>query len=99
MEVIPSIPQINAPLAFEFFSKINGHYTGLVRLAGCQPASSAFLSHQFSISHQPPATSQPTVFFSHNESASATSHQLAERGNCLGPISCNRLWTTLEPTE
>jgi hypothetical protein len=24
----------------------------LVRLAGCQPASSAFLSHQFSISHQ-----------------------------------------------
>jgi hypothetical protein len=32
------------------------------------------------IQHQPPVTSQPTVFFSHNESVSATSHQSAERG-------------------
>jgi hypothetical protein len=31
---------------------------GLVRLAGCQPASSVFLSHQFSISHQPPVSQQ-----------------------------------------
>jgi hypothetical protein len=29
---------------------------GLVRLAGCQPASSAFFSHQFSTSHQSSAS-------------------------------------------
>jgi hypothetical protein len=28
----------------------------LVRLAGCQPASSVFLSHHFSTSHQPPTS-------------------------------------------
>jgi hypothetical protein len=57
------------------------HYiinTGLVRLVSSQPASSAFLSHQFSTNqqppasqqyfslttnqHQPPATSQPNEF-------------------------------------
>jgi hypothetical protein len=31
------------------------------------------------IQHQPPDTSQPAVFFSHNKSAPATSHQPAER--------------------
>jgi hypothetical protein len=31
---------------------------GLVRLAGCQSASSVFLSHYFSTSHQPPASQQ-----------------------------------------
>jgi hypothetical protein len=31
---------------------------GLVRLAGSQPVSSAFLSHQFSTSYQPPASQQ-----------------------------------------
>jgi hypothetical protein len=37
---------------------------GLVGWLATQPASSIFLSHQFS-------TSQPAVFFSHNKSASA----------------------------
>jgi hypothetical protein len=37
--------------------KFNKHY-GLVRLAGCQSASSVFLSYQFSTSHQPPASQQ-----------------------------------------
>jgi hypothetical protein len=32
------------------------------------------------VQHQPPVTSQPAVFLSHNKSASATSHQPAERG-------------------
>jgi hypothetical protein len=31
---------------------------GLVRLAGSQPASNAFLSHQFSTSQQPPVSQQ-----------------------------------------
>jgi hypothetical protein len=31
------------------------------------------------VQYQPPATSQSAVFFSHNKSVSATSHQPAER--------------------
>jgi hypothetical protein len=38
------------------------------------------------VQHQPLSTSQPAVFFSHNKSASATSHQPAERGQELGAI-------------
>jgi hypothetical protein len=55
--------------------------------AGSRPASSAFLSHQFSTSHQPPA-SQPAVFFSHNK-LPATSHpnEAKELERC-NPSSC-----------
>jgi hypothetical protein len=58
----------------------------LVQLAGCQPAvlfSHIISAQYFSLTtnqHQPPATSQPAVFFSHNKSAPATTHQPAERG-------------------
>jgi hypothetical protein len=44
----------------------------LVRLADCQPASQQCFSLT-SNQHQPPATCQPTVFFSHNKLATATS--------------------------
>jgi hypothetical protein len=48
-------------------------------LAGWLPTSQQCFSLT-PVQHQPPVTSQPAVFFSHNKSASATSHQPAERG-------------------
>jgi hypothetical protein len=63
-----------------------------------RPCSAGWLSasqQYFSLTpvqHQPPATSQTAVFFSHNKSASATGHQPAERGQdsfCMGgPRPC-----------
>jgi hypothetical protein len=45
------------PVLFDF-NKFKKWDFSLVRLAGCQPASSVFLSHQFSTSHQPLASHQ-----------------------------------------
>jgi hypothetical protein len=54
-----------------------GHkQAGLVRLAGSQPASQQYFSLT-PIQHQPAAISQLAVFFSHNKSVLATSHQPA----------------------
>jgi hypothetical protein len=50
------VPLFTQASTIFFFAKSQHH--GLVRLASCQPASSAFLSHQFSISHQPPVSQQ-----------------------------------------
>jgi hypothetical protein len=41
------------------------------------------------VQHQPPATSQPAVFFSHNKLASTTSHQPAERDLLSQPCPCH----------
>jgi hypothetical protein len=46
---------------------------GLVRLAGCQPANSAFLSHHFSTSHQPPASQQYFSLTANQHRSPATS--------------------------
>jgi hypothetical protein len=46
---------------------------GLVRLAGCQPASSAFLSHHFSTSYQPPASQQYFSLTTNQHQPSASS--------------------------
>jgi hypothetical protein len=54
-------PRISFDIALSFLpSTVVLYYSNLelVRLAGSQPASSAFLSHQFSISHQPSASQQ-----------------------------------------
>jgi hypothetical protein len=53
--------------------------------AGWLPASQQCFSLT-PVQHQPPATSQPAVFFSHNKSASATSHPPAERGPSFSPF-------------
>ena len=50
-----------------------------------QPASSAFLSYQISISHQS-TSHQPAVLFSHIKSAPATNYSQLNRVNC-NPIS------------
>jgi hypothetical protein len=52
--MIPSVLDYYHESKFQSFFEDKG----LVRLAGCQPASSVFLSHQFSTSHQPPASQQ-----------------------------------------
>jgi hypothetical protein len=70
-----------------------------VRLACQPPANSNFLSEQISIRHQPPATSQPEVFFSQNKSASATNHQSAEQAAigflAGGGLGVNPMWHVL----
>jgi hypothetical protein len=48
---------------------------GLVRLVGCQPASSAFLSHHFSTNHQPLASQQYFSLIINQHQPSAISHQ------------------------
>jgi hypothetical protein len=55
---------------------------GLVRLAGSQPASSAFLSHQFSTSQQPPASQQYFSLTTNQHQPPATS-QPNEANECL----------------
>jgi hypothetical protein len=47
--------------------------SGLVRLAESQPASSAFLSHQFSTSHQPTASQQYFSLTTNQHQSPATS--------------------------
>jgi hypothetical protein len=62
---------------------------GLVRLAGSQPASSVFLSHQFSISHQPPASQQYFSLTRNQHQSLATSQpNEAMAPACAGPDSC-----------
>jgi hypothetical protein len=57
--------------------------------AGRFPASQQCFSLTL-IQHQPAATSQPTIFFSHNELAQATRHRPAEPG--VGFIPFRGLW-------
>jgi hypothetical protein len=54
--------------------------------AGWLPASQQCFSLT-PIQHQPTATSQPAVFFSHNKSAPAISHQRAEQGQYVSTVS------------
>jgi hypothetical protein len=52
---------------------------GLVRLAGCQPASSTFLSHHFSTSHQPPASQQYFSLITNQHRPSASQQYFTRR--------------------
>jgi len=53
-----------------------------------QPASSTILSYYISASHQPPATSQSAVLFSHNKSAPAISHSQANTAKICCSCQC-----------
>ena len=76
---------LHIPFCFQFndidgfnFDKSLGYWSFI--LSSCQPAS----QQCFSLTpnqHQPPATSQPTILFSYNKSASATSHSQPNRVN------------------
>jgi hypothetical protein len=53
--------------------RLQSRVVRLVRLAGFQPVSSAFLSHQFSTSQQPPASQQYFSLTTNQHQPSATS--------------------------
>jgi hypothetical protein len=59
----------------------------LVRLAGCQPASSIFLSHQFSTSHQPPVSQY--IFLSQQISTGQPNEANANIREVEATVNCN----------
>ena len=86
----PEILEPGGPDKQQRLDLVNGGSDSrFVRLA-CQSTSQQYCS-LILIQHQPPATSQSAVLFSHNKSAPATSHSQANTTKCLDSFKCQAL--------